>query len=87
MRLDRGRPEIRSKSYSNRLSINFFDPNSVRESIKIFATIQNLGPNSNLTSNLYRKKSNLIENSSILIENPSFSTKFDHFQPFSTIFN
>ena len=27
MRLDRGRPEIRSKSYSNRPLIDFFDPN------------------------------------------------------------
>ena len=27
MRLDRGRPVIRSKSYSNRLIIYFFDPN------------------------------------------------------------
>ena len=72
MRLDRGRPEIRSRSYSNRLLIDFFDPNSVRESIEIVATIRNIGPNLNLTSNLYQKKSNLIGNSSILIENQSF---------------
>ena len=59
MRLDRGRLEIQSKSYWNRLLIDFFDPNYVRTCIEIVATIRNLGLNSNLTSNLYRKWSNL----------------------------
>ena len=55
MRLDRGQPKIRSKSYSNRILIDIFDPNLLLKSIEIVATIQNLGPNSNLTLNLYQK--------------------------------
>ena len=40
MRLDRGRPEIRSKSYSNRLLIDFFDPNLPVRSIVATISIQ-----------------------------------------------
>ena len=40
MRLDRGRPKIRSKSYSNRLLIDFFNPNSALRSIVPTISIQ-----------------------------------------------
>ena len=43
MRLDRGRPEIRSKSYSNQLLIDFFDPNSAVQSIVATISIRNPG--------------------------------------------
>ena len=39
MRLDWGRPEIRSKSYSNRLLIDFFDPNLMLKCIEMVAMI------------------------------------------------
>ena len=55
MRLDRGLPKIRSKSYSNHVLIDIFDPNLFLKSIEIVATIRNLGPNLNLTLNLYQK--------------------------------
>ena len=57
MRLDQGRPEIRSKLYSNQLLIDIFDPNSAVQSIvatisirfwvRIQIQISNLSPNSN----------------------------------------
>ena len=87
MRLDLGLPKIQSKSYSNRVLINIFDPNSLLKFIEIVATIGNLGPNSNLTLNLYRKWSNLIENLSNLIEKVKFLFKFNYFQVNSTIFD
>ena len=87
MRLDRGLPKIRSKSYSNRVLIDIFDPNLLLKSIEIVATIRNLGPNLNLTSNLYQKWSNLIKNLSNLIKKVRFSIKFDHFLLYSTIFD
>ena len=40
MRSNRGWPEIRSKSYSNRLLVDFFDPNLLLKSIEIVATIR-----------------------------------------------
>ena len=40
MRLDRGRPEIRSKLYSIRLLIDFFDPNLALQSIVATISIQ-----------------------------------------------
>ena len=55
MRLDRPPPKYRSKSYSNRLLINFFDPNLLLKSIEIVATIRNLGPNLNLTLKSWSK--------------------------------
>ena len=61
MRSNRGQTKIRSKSYSNRLLIDFFDPNSAVKSIVATSSIRNLGPNLNLTLNLIENWSNLFE--------------------------
>ena len=50
MRLDRGRPEIRSISYSNRLLIDFCDSNPAVRFTRRDDPIRNLGSNSNLTT-------------------------------------
>ena len=69
MRLDRGRPEIGSKLYSNQLLIDFFDPNlrvrSIVETILIQIRIQ--------ISILY---SIYIENSSIMVKIIDISRHF-----------
>ena len=61
MRLDLGRPEIRSKLYSNRLLIDFFDPNlpvrsivaTISIRIRIQISIFNLIYIENLSKNDY----------------------------------
>ena len=75
MRLDRGRPEIRSKSYSNRLfrsefsrpiyHRDDFDSNSDRDKSK--------------TVDLYKKFVDYIENWLNMIEKAENDDKFNHF--------
>ena len=60
MRLDRGRPEIRSISYSNRLLIDFCDSIPAVRFTRRDDPIRDLGPNSNLSSNLMENWSNLV---------------------------
>ena len=52
MRLNRSKSTNRLYSWSNRLLIDFFDPNLAVQSIVATILIQNLGPNSKLDSNL-----------------------------------
>ena len=68
MRLDQPPAKIRSKSDSNRLLINFFDPISAIRSIVGTITIQN--PDHYIKSNsiLIKKWSNLIKKWSNFIE-------------------
>ena len=74
MRLDRGRPEIQSKSYSNWLLIDFFDPNLAR---------------SNLLSRRFRFKfgPRLIENGRFVSKISRFHQKFVDFEPKLPIFD
>ena len=61
MRFNRVKSTNRLKSDSNRLLIDFFDPNLAVKSIVATILIQNLDPNLNLTSNLIENWSNLVE--------------------------
>ena len=61
MRLNRGRPEIRSKSYWNRLLIDFFDPNLHVRSI--VATIS-----FRIWTEIYQKRLIYNKNLSILLK-------------------
>ena len=82
MRSNRPPAKIRSKSFSNRLLIDFFNPNLLLKSIKIVATIQirtqililNLIYIKNWSKNdYYRPKMTIFD------QNWQFSIKFDQF--------
>ena len=69
MRLDRPPAKIRSKSYPNRLLIDFFDPISAGRSIVATISIQN-------PDHYIKSSSILIEKSLIYIENCRFGRLF-----------
>ena len=73
MRLDRGRPEIQSKSYSNRLLIDFC--NSIPAVRSIVATIL-----IQIRTEINRKRSIYIKNSSILSKIGRICAKIAYFR-------
>ena len=89
MRLDRGRPKIWSKLYSNRLLIDIFDPNLAIRSIVPMISIRNLGSNSKLDSNLSPNLSIISKIGQIWtknVQNRQIILKYDQIRPDSTIF-
>ena len=83
MRLDRGLPEIRPKSYSNWLLIDFCNSNYVRASIEIFAMIQIRTKK----VRLYRKIVNFDPKSVISSKRSTFLMKLTDFWYKSTVFD
>ena len=78
MRLDRGRPEIRSKLYSNRLLIEFFNPNRNR--------CDDSKSRSEFESN-FEFILKMVKFDQKFVEFDQKSRIFDQIQPFSIKFN